>query len=273
MNNHKDVDFVVNTFERTYREVLAPGFIEKMVDDHCFAFAKRVVLINNVTDCANAEGMARNLREAGKITEFHFVSYLLHNTLRAAGLTPKDIEQAIHYTDCSLVAMFLAGSEYVVYCDADVGLKRPYDWISPSLALMERDSRIAVANPNWPKATLAAEAREYAGEFGIGYGFSDYLYLVRRSEFARPIYKFRAPISLRFPLSTLGPHFEQMVDSYRRVNRRMRATCTSVAYEHRSDEGAGYPKVTMTKRIGRLRNNIIVRLAQSLPGQHPCWHV
>jgi glycosyltransferase involved in cell wall biosynthesis len=270
--NH-DVDFVVNTFERTYRSVLAPGFLKAMSEEHCFPFRRRVVLINNVEDRAQAEKMAQALRESGEITEFHFVSDLLEKSLQGAGLTHQDIEPNVHYTDCSLVAVFLAGSDYVVYCDADVRLKTPYDWITPSLALLDRDPRIAVANPNWPQPTLAAEAREYSGEFGIGYGFSDQVYMVRRSEFARPIYQFRAPISLRYPMSQRGRIFEQMVDSYMRVNRRLRATCSTVTYEHRGEEAASHPKFTLRTRFSGLRNQVILRSIRLLPGRHPLFHI
>jgi hypothetical protein len=269
----QNVDFVVNTFERTYREVLAPGFIEGLVAGHRYPFARRVALINNVEDRAHAGKMAQSLREAGGITEFHFVSDLLESTLRAAGLARKDIEPNVHYTDCSLVAMFLPGSDYVVYSDADVRLLQAYDWITPSLALMKTDARIAAANAQWPQPTLAAEAREYAGEFGIGYGFSDQLYLVRRSEFARPIYQFRAPISLRYPMAERGRIFEQMVDSYMRVKRRMRATCTSVSYEHRGEEAASHPRLTGWTRLGKLRNQLILRSIRLLPGRHPSYHI
>jgi hypothetical protein len=269
---HQGVDFVVNTFERTYREVLTPGFIESMVDQHSFPFARRVVLVNNVTDRAAAGKMAQALRQIGAITEFHFVEDLLESTLHGAGLTRRDIEPDIHYSDCSLVAMFLEGSDYVVYCDAEVRLQNRCDWISPSLALMERDARVAVTNANWQQPTLTAEAREYRDEFAIGYGFSDQLYMVRRGEFARPIYKFHAPISLRYPLSARGRVFEQMVDSYMRVHRRMRGTYIAAVYEHPS-EGTSYPVSTTRTRLMRVRNSIVLRSIQLLPGRHPRYHI
>jgi hypothetical protein len=269
--NQKAVDFVVNTFERTYRTVLAPGFMEGVIRSHCFPFAKRVLLINNVEDRDGAARMAQTLRQRGEITEFYFVSDLLDATLRAAGLTRKEIEPNVHYTDCSLVAIFLKGSDYVVYCDADVRLKPPCDWISPSLSIMERDPRIAVTNPNWQQQTLAAEAREFENGFGIGYGFSDQLYMVRRSEFAQPIYSFNAPISLRYPMSECGRIFEQRVDSYMRVKRRMRATFTAVSYEHK--DHASYPRLTSRTRLVKARNQAILRVIQLIPGRNPRYHV
>lgn len=269
--NHKPVDFVVNTFERTYRTVLAPGFIGGMSRQHCFPFANQTLLINNVRSPADARKMALALRETGEITEFHFVEDLLEGTLQAVGLTRRDIEPDVHYSDCSLVAMCLAGSDYVVYCDADVRLRQPCDWISPSQDLMERESRIAVTNPNWQQPTLAAEAREYLDGFAVGYGFSDQLYMVRRSEFGKPIYRFHTPISLRYPMSERGRIFEQRVDSYMRRCRRMRGTYTGALYMH--EDRAAYPRLTTWAHLRKARNQLILRSIRLLPGRHPSYHI
>jgi hypothetical protein len=72
---------------------------------------------------------------------------------------------------------------------------------------MASDPRIATANPNWTSDSLKVEAREYQADCAIGYGFSDQIFLLRRSEFAQPIYKFHAPISLRYPMSAMGRIF------------------------------------------------------------------
>ena len=267
------VDFIVNTFERTYPKVLSPGYIQEMVDDHCYPFVRRVVLINNVENRADAEEMARSRQATGEITEYYFVADLLDRTLREAELVLTDLQPTIHYTDWALTAIFLQGSDFVVHCDADVRMKEPQDWITPSLDLMARDGRIAVANPNWTKDTLNQEARELQGEFGIGYGFSDQLFLVRRSEFAQPIYKFHAPISLRYPLSASGRIFEQMADSYMRVNGRMRATLVAATYIHGADEGGTHPRLKGIAKLRRLRNRGLLSLMRMLRLKHHCYHI
>jgi len=267
------VDFAVNTFERTYREVLAPGFIANMIVDHRYSFSRRIVMINNVKDRENAKERADSLKRSGEITEYYFVADLLDKTLQRAGLTLADLQPNVHYTDCSLTAIFLDGSDFLVYCDADVRLKEPHDWITQSIKLMTQDARIAVANPNWTPDTLKQEAREFCGEFGIGYGFSDQLYLIRRSEFARPIYKFHVPISLRYPLSATGRVFEQMVDSYMRVNGRMRATLRTSNYIHDAEEGATYAKLRVCDRLLQLRNTALLSTLKILRLKHPRYHV
>jgi hypothetical protein len=272
-NQVPSVDFIVNTFERTYRQVLAPGFISNMADDHCYPFSRRIVIVNNVKDRADAEARANSLKSLGEIAECFFVSDLLPGTLQRAGLTFADLLPNFYYSDWALTAIFLEGSDFLVQCDADVRLKEKWDWITPSLNLMASDSRIAVANPNWETESLKHEAREFQGDFGIGYGFSDQLYLVRRCEFARPIYRFRAPISLRYPMAAGGRIFEQMVDSYMRVNGRMRATLSTIRYTHGSEEGVSHTKLTGFARLMEIRNRAALFMMRASGLKHPHYHI
>ena len=116
----------------------------------------------------------------------------------------------------------------------------------------------------------AAAAVEGPGFGALGYGFSDAVFLGRRSEFARPIYRERCLISLRYPLSHIAADFEQRVDSYMRRHRRLRATHTGVIYYHPENVGVSYPKPARTERLKRLRNHLIFRLLGKSHLSHPC---
>ncbi len=69
---------------------------------------------------------------------------------------------------------------------------------------MESDSRILVANPNWWRPGIDSEADEIVGDFFLGYGFSDQLFLCRRIDLKRSIYKYNTIASLRYPLSHIS---------------------------------------------------------------------
>jgi hypothetical protein len=219
------------------------------------------------------ESYVNPLLASGEITAQYYVEDLLETTLAKAGLPLDQIQRTVHYTDCSLVAIFAPGSPYLLYNDADVFLEAPCDWISPSVKLMEEDERIAVANPDWHHSSLATEAREYKDGFGIGYGFSDQLYLIRRSEFARPIYGHTACISWRYPFSHIAPIFEQRVDAYMRCRRRMRATYRGATYLHTAEEGSTYKVVSVWTRLKRSLMLTAMKLLSSLPGDDPRFHI
>ena len=63
------VDLVVNCWERSYREVLAPGFFAGIAEQNRFPFAGRVALVNNVDDVADARRRAQRLVDAGELTD------------------------------------------------------------------------------------------------------------------------------------------------------------------------------------------------------------
>src|SRR5438067_7835347 len=118
MADDASVDLVVNTFERTYREVLSPGFFEGLEDQNRRSFARKLALINNVSDRDDAVARAQELLANGEIDAFELVSDHLDRALAATGLTREELEPLLHWSDCVLVAATLPGSPWILYWDA-----------------------------------------------------------------------------------------------------------------------------------------------------------
>jgi len=256
------VDFVVNCYERTYRGLLQPERLEGLIGQHRFRFTSRTVLINNVDDRKDAQRVAKGAIEAGLIDRAFFVGDNLASALAATGLKPRHLRRLPHFTDCCLVAVTIAGPEMLVYWDADAMLEEPRDWISPCLALMAERTDIAVANPESWHGLAEREALSIEGRFAIGYGFSDVAFLARRSELARPIYRYLAPASWRHPLAHVEAMFEQRVDSYMRRTGRLRATWLDAIYLHEGDAGINYPDIGLRERARRKAFRKLFALAQ-----------
>src|SRR4051812_8816999 len=100
-----DVALVVNCFERTYRDVLAPGTFARVGSEACFAFARRTALVNNVDDRADAERRGHELLAAGEIDELVFVEDRLDEALGRTGLTRAELGRVPYFTDWALVAV------------------------------------------------------------------------------------------------------------------------------------------------------------------------
>jgi hypothetical protein len=268
------VDLVMNVYEATYRNALKPGHLRAIVTDNAFKFNKVVVLINNVHDRGDATLYAQRLQKSGELDAFYFVQDLLDDALLKAGLNRKDLGPIAYYSDWAIVALFLPKSaHWICHWDAEVRMKDPVDWISPSINLMERNGRIATANPNWGKIGLDKETIITDGDFSLGYGFSDQVYLLRTAEFARPVYRYFAPASLRYPLSYVSAIFEQRVDSYMRSNRRLRATYRLATYVHPDNEGKSYPVRTWKNSIMRVLNKAVLLGIEYMPTDDPKWKV
>ena len=266
-----DVDLVVNCFERTYREVLGGELLSEIAAENRFAFASRTVLVNNVGDRADAQRRAEAAVARGAIDRVVFVVDELDGALARTGLTREDLGRVAHYSDAPLVAVALAGAPWLVYWDADVHLREAIDWISPSIELLERDARVLVANPNWVDATLEREAVAQAGDFTLGQGFSDQLFLARRSDLAAPIYRQRCLALYRYPLSHVADVFEARVDAHMRHAGLLRATFRPATYVHPSEgAGASYPPESLQERLRGIRHEVVLAALRASPVRPRC---
>jgi hypothetical protein len=265
------VDLVINCYERTYRDVLAPGFFHGVASDCEFNFSQRTVLLNNIAEMDSALRLAKERISAGEIDQVFLVNRYLEEALQVTGLTRRGLGRIPHYSNWALVALVVPGSDYMVHWDAEIRMVHPFNWIEPSLQLMQADSRIAVANPLWKTGGAAPEFRERVGDFSLSYGFSDQVYLLSRKDFARPIYHHWVPIALRYPVAHIAPYFEQMVDSYLRVANRYRATLVTAQYVHPVAEGAEYPRDILARASFAVKRATVAIMRHS-PGRHRYFH-
>ncbi|MEM7167204.1 MAG: hypothetical protein AAF581_17210 [Planctomycetota bacterium] len=250
------VDLVVNCFERNYRNVLRPGFFPDVARQCDFDFARRVALINNVDHPREVLELGQTLQELGDIDEVVLVADRLTDALETTGLTREELGRVPHYTDCALVAATLPGSPWLIYWDPDVTIAQPCDWITPAIALLDADPRLLAASPNWTTPELLqAESREPSGEFQIGPGFSDQLFLARRADLARPIYGHRCVASWRYPMSHIAMIFEARVDAFMRRTGKLRAVHRECRYTHvERPPGTHLRPETLPERLRKTRN-------------------
>jgi hypothetical protein len=270
------VDLCVNCYERTYREVLKPGFFPALVAEHRHPFARRTAIVNNVSDREDARLRAESLREAGELDEWYFVEDHIAHALATAGLREADIARAPHFTDWGLVLVSVPGPDWVVHCDPEVRMREPVDWIAPAIELLEGDRRLMVSNPRWQIApplpdTLPRSTFERRGDFAIGLGFSDQLFLGRRSELAAPIYSERCLAAWRYPMIGVTRSFEARIDSWMRHHDRLRATFLDATYIHPEEIGGGYSKGRLRERAFAFVGRMLIATARRSPVKRRCW--
>jgi hypothetical protein len=262
------VDLVVNCYERTYRDVLAPGFFSGLEGQNAVSFEGRVALVNNVADRDDARRRAEALLEAGEITALHFVEEWIDAALRVVGLAPADLGRGRRYSEHLLVAVTLPGAPWVLHWDAEVRLRERVDWTTPSIDLMEREPRVLVANPNdWHHPAGRVERTlERRNGFALGFGFSDQLFLARRADLARPIYGERCIATARNPLAHFAYIFEMRIDAYMRHHGLLRASHLDSAYLHPPESAGGsYPDATWRERLRRTWNMALLAYIERAP--------
>jgi hypothetical protein len=269
------VDLCVNCYQRTYRDVLTPGFFATLQSDHGRRFARRTAIVNNVEDRADVEARAVRLRDAGELDAWFFVEDHIAAALGRTGLTASDLGRAPYFTDWGLVLATAPGPDWVLHCDPEVRMQHPCDWVTPSIELMDSDRRVMVANPRWyaptPRHdTLARESLERTGAFALGLGFSDQLFLARRSELAAPIYKQRCLAMRRYPMANVSPSFEARVDAWMRHHGRLRASFLDATYAHPDTIGGAYPARRGREKLESLVNRALIAAVQRSPVKRSC---
>jgi hypothetical protein len=259
------VDLVVTVYDRTMRDVLAPGSLSAIADGSAFAFARRTVLVNNVASREEVETLARERIAAGELDHVAFVADGLDAALAATGLTRDELGSVPYFTDWAIVAATMPGPEWVLHWDAEVRMITPVDWITPALELMGRDARVMIANPYWNVPTLEQTTWERDGEFALGHGFSDQVWLARRAELSRPIYHQRSLARLRYPMAHVAHIFEARVDAHLRHHGRLRATHVRATYRHPPNMGVSYPPRTRMQTLRYVRNRAVTSGLLRLP--------
>ena len=227
------VGLVVNCYERTWRDVLRPGYFPDVVSQNRFRFDEVVALVNNVDDRENVTAHARALVDAGEITSFAFVADHVAAALETAGLSRRALRRRPYLLDYGITMPHVVSTEWLLGWDAEAHLREPSDWITPSIELMCEDARVFHTSLSWPalphEPGALGEAVELKGPWSLNYGFSDQLFLLRRAELMRPIYRSFAPAAV----VRHAPHpytFEYRVEAHQRATGRMRASLTTVHY-------------------------------------------
>ncbi len=272
------VDLVINVFERTYRHGLAAETIGAVRDANRFPFAGCVALINNVDDRLDAERRARALLERHLIDSYHFVADRIQPALEQVKLSVEDLEPLLHYSDAPIVAATLPGSPWMLYWDPEAQLAEPFDWITPALELLRADPRVMVANPSWEapdgagrRPGVERETAQMSGEFALGPGFSDQVFLAARAELAAPIYGQRCIGSLAYPTAHRAQIFEARVGAHMRHHGRVRATSTAASYLTSSPAGgSSYRPAGPLEAVRYVRNALVVRALRASPWRPRC---
>lgn len=228
------VGLVVNTYERTYREVLSPGFFPEIAAQNRRECDEVVALVNNVVDRADARDRAEALVAAGEISAYAFVADHLDEALRAARLPARALRRRPYLLDYGLVMPHVVGTRWLLGWDAETRLPEATDWLTPSLDLLVDDRRVFHTSLAWSvgpgEPGPLGEAVDHVGDFALGWGFSDQLFLVRRDDLVGPIWRSFAPAAA----VRHAPHpytFEYRVEAHQRAVRRHRATLTTARYE------------------------------------------
>lgn len=229
------IQFDTKVWEGDFRVVLQPHRMRAMIERNKHDFSRRLVMINNVDAMSGAVRRCKALVRSGIIDDFVVVDEHAQAVLDHFELDRNDFGIGYRYSIAELTALYLADSDLILHFAGDSMLDRDHDWVPASIDLLARRPEVAVVNLVWDGRLewVRAESSYEDATFCYSQGFSDQMYMVRRSEFADRIYGHSHPDSERYP-SYGGELFEKRVDSWMRGANRLRAVSKAGSYYHRN---------------------------------------
>lgn len=244
------VTFATSCWEKDWRQILLdPDYLRvRQIGNHLFPFQEKVLIINNVEDLACVKKATLNLVEEGVLTRFVVAEEIEQEMMPYFQLQRADFlpgidaplyegvnSDWIYYNALGpLSAVYTAKSDYLLYLTGDVHLDKPVRWIDKALRRMEKRDSYKVANLVWNENYKEARKESYFCNWNFyvaKQGFSDQMFLVKTSDFQRPIYSEIREDSAHFPR---GDVWEKRVFSYMKNRGWERITYRRGSYTHKN---------------------------------------
>ena len=113
------VGLVVNCYERTYRDVLRPGYFSELDASNLRPMDVVVALISNVQDPDDARARAEALIRGGEISSFAFVGDHIQAALKQARLPSRMLGRRPYLLDYGLVMPHVTSTDWLLGWDAE----------------------------------------------------------------------------------------------------------------------------------------------------------
>jgi len=225
------VTFATSCWERDWRHILlSPDYLQvQQIRNHSFPFNEKILIINNVVDIDAVLSAAQKWIERGVLTK----AIVAQDVLPFFKLKRSDFNDWQYYNATApLNAIYECKTEYLLYQTGDVYLKRRVSWIERAIKFMEKKGGCKVANLTWNDNYKEAKFESFRKSWNFYVakkGFSDQMFLVRRSDFRAPIYHEIHPDGVHYPR---GDVFEKRVFSYMLNRGWERITFRRGSYTH-----------------------------------------
>lgn len=228
--------FATTCWENDWRYILlTPDYLRvKMIENHCYNFCDRVLVINNVCHLSEVLEVAKSHVKNGTLTKYLIADDWEERALAFFNLKKSDFPNDWVYYNARgpLVAIFALQTDYLLYHTGDVWLPEKVDWIKRSICIMEKNRKVEVANLIWNGKIKEVKNESYRKTWNFFYaheGFSDQQFLVKKRTFQAPIYGEIREDSHHYPR---GDVFEKRVFSFLKNRNLERITCRRGSYIH-----------------------------------------
>ena len=216
------VTFQINVYEKTYKDILETrleNFLKILPK-----FDEYVFIDNGVVDKEHLRKLLEKFPQFDLYTTGERDEEVLNH------FDMKDLGIAYKYTIPHLYSIYFSKSDYIMHVSEDILDLQIENFVEDSVKLLENNSDIISTVPNW--GAIYLESSEYRDNFGIAFGFSDQIYILKRDRFNDKIfYNYYHIDSQRYP-DYGGESFEKRVNSYMRCMNLKRGIHKNSSYRH-----------------------------------------
>ena len=229
-----DVTFETKCWENDWRLMLQTDHLAEMINNCGYAFAEKILFINNVNNPEKVKKYAEKAVKNGIIDKYVMVEEYADEVLKHFDIEKDDFAGGYYYSISELVSIYLCRTKYLLHFSSDSYIPNEYkavEWIDPAIKLMEETPEFIAANPVWNYHFDEGENESYdeTDEFWISKGFSDQCYLINTDVFKNRIYNCRHEAAEKYPKYG-GELFEKRVFSYMMTEGKSRLTSKKLSY-------------------------------------------
>lgn len=212
--------FTTKMWEGDYKKILAGGF-ERKWSGCLYPFTEKWLIINNIDQKLDAE-VVKDITGADRVI---VAEDYAAEALRFFHLSEKELGEGYHYSICELVELYLAKDfDYLCHFASDVLMANEYDWITPSILIMENAPDVITTAPNSEDSILYGSKNHF---------FSDQMYLLKVSEWRKPLaFTYKSPELPEYPPRAGDALFERRAGRYLHNIGRYRQLLPSCWYSH-----------------------------------------
>ena len=149
------VTFATTVWEKDWRQVLLdPEYLPvRQIQNHCFPFVEKLLVINNVDDVAAVKKAALRWVDAGVLTKVVVAAEIADEMLSFFQWKLSDFcNDWIYYNALGpLAAIYCCEGDYLLYLTGDVYLAEPLSWIAPALKKWRKIRSIEWPTPSGTK--------------------------------------------------------------------------------------------------------------------------
>ena len=229
------VTFETKVYENDWEFILIGNYLSRMIRNCDYNFAKKTLIINNVSNPKRVAKYAQKKVKEGVIDAFYVVDDYINEALEHFQLTRKDLGRGYYYSSAEIVGLYLCKTDFLCHFSSDsILIPNRANWIRESIEMFNQNDKIIVSNPLWAKIILYNSLYINKSFHFSDAGFSDQCYLLSMKNINKDFLIHHHPEGDQLYPKHGDDLFEKRVFSFMKYHDVLRITAIHSYYKHQN---------------------------------------